>query len=342
MLEKMRVENFQAHELLDIEFDPLITTLVGPSDVGKSSILRALRWCCLNRPRGDGFIRRGSKRMRVRLKVSDGTQDSTIRRERGGSENVYALGKEEYRAFSNDVPQSIQDVLNLSELNFVGQHDAAFWFNLSPSEVARQLNKMVDLDSIDRATVSLSQHLRQLKAEMGVVSGRLEEAEKEYADSKYAPNADADLKQVELWEERWKVSVDLCDRLDGVVWGLEVDSKSLKTQRQKKKQLDNAAALCLDCATKNSDLDRLELLIDGLEDSQKLTDIKVPDISRVGCCLKELQSIESSIGSLEPLVHGCQSVVVRLDENRVRLRKAKKQLTDELGGQCPLCGGEIK
>jgi DNA repair exonuclease SbcCD ATPase subunit len=341
MLEKMRVENFQAHELLDIEFDPLITTIVGPSDVGKSSILRALRWCCLNRPRGDGFIRRGSKRMRVRLKVG-GDQEGTIRRERGGSENVYALGKSEYRAFGNDVPESIQRTLNLSELNFVGQHDAAFWFNLSPSEVARQLNKMVDLDSIDRATTSLSQHIRQLRVEMGVVSDRLDKAKKEYTDSKYVPNADADLKQVELWEDRWKVSADLSDRLGEVVGGLEESVKSLKVQRQRKKQLDDVVELGLDCKTKNSDIHWLELLIDGLEDSQKLMDVKVPNINQVGVCLKELQDIESDVSSLKSLVLGCQSMAARLDENRAALKKAKKQLTDELGGRCPLCGGEMK
>ena len=43
-IESLSLHNFQCHEHLDIAFDPQLTTIVGPSDVGKTAILRALKW----------------------------------------------------------------------------------------------------------------------------------------------------------------------------------------------------------------------------------------------------------------------------------------------------------
>ena len=73
MLEKLRIINFQKHEDLTVSFDDRITTIVGPSDVGKSAVLRALRWVLTNQPDGSGFIREGEKNASVVLRVDGRT-----------------------------------------------------------------------------------------------------------------------------------------------------------------------------------------------------------------------------------------------------------------------------
>lgn len=57
---KLRIQNFQAHKDTTIEFD-CITTIVGPSDIGKSAVLRALKWVAKNEPKGTSFVRDGDK-----------------------------------------------------------------------------------------------------------------------------------------------------------------------------------------------------------------------------------------------------------------------------------------
>lgn len=57
---KLRIQNFQAHKDTTIEFDR-ITTIVGPSDIGKSAVLRALKWVAKNEPNGTSFVRDGDK-----------------------------------------------------------------------------------------------------------------------------------------------------------------------------------------------------------------------------------------------------------------------------------------
>lgn len=57
---KLRIQNFQAHKDTTIEFDR-IATIVGPSDIGKSAVLRALKWVAKNEPKGISFVRDGDK-----------------------------------------------------------------------------------------------------------------------------------------------------------------------------------------------------------------------------------------------------------------------------------------
>ncbi len=68
-LVSLQLVNFQVHTGLIIDFSPGITTIVGPTDHGKSSILRALRWVCLNDLSGEQFIREGRKSCAVCLFV---------------------------------------------------------------------------------------------------------------------------------------------------------------------------------------------------------------------------------------------------------------------------------
>lgn len=58
---KLRIQNFQAHKDTTIEFDRITTIVGGPSDTGKSAVLRALKWVVKNEPKGTSFIRDGDK-----------------------------------------------------------------------------------------------------------------------------------------------------------------------------------------------------------------------------------------------------------------------------------------
>jgi exonuclease SbcC len=106
---RMVIENFQSHKRTEIDLTDGLNVFVGPSDSGKSAILRALRWLLYNQPRGSDFIRAGSDRCRVTLTLSDGV---TIVRERSPSLNRYHLidpdGNEQvFEGFGGTVPQEV-------------------------------------------------------------------------------------------------------------------------------------------------------------------------------------------------------------------------------------------
>ena len=91
MIRKLRIRNFQRHEQLDINIDTKVVAITGPTDTGKSSVLRALRWATMNKPSGIGHIRDGCDQVEVTVKLDDGTQ---IKRSRSKTKNSYLIKRD--------------------------------------------------------------------------------------------------------------------------------------------------------------------------------------------------------------------------------------------------------
>lgn len=147
MIRTLKVKNFQSHSSSEIEFSPKVNVIIGPSDQGKTSLLRAMRWVIENRPNGTGFRSRFTKEDTVvTVETTDG---DVISRSRGEQRNTYGLNEEELVGFGTDVPDSILDALDISSVNYQYQHDPPFLLSESAGAVARFLNQTVALDQID-------------------------------------------------------------------------------------------------------------------------------------------------------------------------------------------------
>lgn len=199
MFEKLFIQNFQTHEKLRIDFDPAITSIVGPSDAGKSAIIRALRWVCINQPNGDAFIRHGTKGATVRL-VVDG-RSVTRRRAAGGRANEYKLDDQEFTAFGiGGVPEPIEGLLNLGPVSWQGQHDPAFWLSATPGEVSRQLNAIVNLGIIDDTLTGVGRAVTRARSRLEVAEENLTKAKAEHDNLAWVPVFAADLDVVNTTE----------------------------------------------------------------------------------------------------------------------------------------------
>lgn len=157
----LHLKDFQCHADLEIKFSSRITTLLGPTDCGKSAVLRALRWGCLNDFQGEGFVREGARRAEVEVVFREGDKSFLLVRVKGGGVNLYVLDGKEYRSFGTGVPEDIQRKLQLHPLHFQDQHDPPFWFHETAGEVSRRLNAVVDLSVMDSALGYVAGRLRQ-------------------------------------------------------------------------------------------------------------------------------------------------------------------------------------
>jgi DNA repair exonuclease SbcCD ATPase subunit len=160
MIKSIRLENFQSHKNTTINFCDGVNAIVGLSDSGKTAILRALRWVVTNKPTGDAFQSYWGGDTSVTIILGDGT---AITRKRTKSDNLYVKDDKEYRAFGQDVPEDIRKAFDLNDINLQGQMDAPFLLSQSPGEVAQILNKVVNLDVIDKAISSIRK--QKLKAD---------------------------------------------------------------------------------------------------------------------------------------------------------------------------------
>jgi exonuclease SbcC len=193
MIHSLRLQNFQSHKDTKLEFSPGVNVIAGPSDSGKTAILRALHWLVNNRPSGDAFRSWWGGTTSVTLK----TKKRKIVREKGSKSNQYQRGEEQYKAFGQDVPERISQALKFSPINTQFQMDAPFLLSLSPGEVAKQLNAVARLDVIDRALSSLTGMVR--KAE-GAAKGARDQCVRyalELRSFEHLDEHDAQLKSIE-------------------------------------------------------------------------------------------------------------------------------------------------
>lgn len=197
MLKRLRLKNFQKHDRLIVEFDA-ITTIIGDNDRGKSTILRALRWVCLNDRRGNSFIKRDTTRTRVSLEEDD----HRIVRVRGARTNLYTLDGQEYKSFHNSVPSDISNILQCDAINFQRQHESPFWFALTPAQVSRELNSIVNLEAIDQALALASQRLKKAKLAVDLSQSKLQDARTERVKLAWVPELDERLRQLEQQHKR--------------------------------------------------------------------------------------------------------------------------------------------
>jgi len=189
MLKFLSIQNFQSHKDTSLEFAPGVNIIVGPSNSGKTAILRALNWLLKNRPLGDGFIHWGEQQANVHLVVGNCGQDVIVARDRSKSKNVYVLntnGKElKFTAFGNNPPQEVIDSLNIGDINIQSQFNPYFLVFDSPGTIASYIRSVTGLEKLDIVSDLLSSRVRKAKitvsdrgGELQVVSGQLQEIEK--------------------------------------------------------------------------------------------------------------------------------------------------------------------
>ncbi len=165
---------------------------MGESDGGKSSVVRAIRWLALNRPTGKAFIRHGCKRVRVNLLA-----EKRVQRTKGKTENTCKVDGNVLAAVGKEVPDAVKALLNLGSLNFQCQHDPPFWLTISPGDVAKELNEVINLSLIDRCMAILRSQARKARDVAEISEARLRKATWERDRLNWTVQANRDLAYVE-------------------------------------------------------------------------------------------------------------------------------------------------
>jgi len=165
MLKLLKIENFQSHNKTQLSFHEGVNVIVGSSDCGKTAIIRALRWVIWNRPSGDHIrsVWGGD------TSVTIGTEDATIVRSKSKQDTYHLRDKDrdlDFRAIGTNVPEEVQKLLNITEINLQGQLDSPFLISDTPGAVAAHFNKVARLDKIDSSIQSVNSAIRKLDADI--------------------------------------------------------------------------------------------------------------------------------------------------------------------------------
>ena len=195
------IRNFQRHRRLVLRFAH-VTTLVGPTDAGKSAVLRALRWASLNDTIGTDFVRDGARRASVSLIVRERKRKWIVRRTKGSGTNLYQINGVNYKAFGSQPPDDVRALLRLDTLNFQDQHDGPFWLGETAGEVSRRLNAVVDLSVMDEALARAAAGVRSANERLDVVTAQWKELELDLAEMRKQRKRIKDFKRLKKLQLR--------------------------------------------------------------------------------------------------------------------------------------------
>lgn len=244
-LKKVILKNFQSHEYTEIELVKGINAIIGPSDSGKTAIIRGIRWALYNEPSGDSFRRHQTKETEVKLEFSDGF---SLLRGRKSTTNYYKISEEDgeeayYEAFGNTLPPEIEEHLGIrqvslaknlkEELNISRQLDPPFLLGESPRVKAEAIGRLSGAYIADLALEKLSKELRDQQREIRNEEREIQEAEDSLKNYEHLIEEEKILKTI----DKLFVKIEEREILLGKVSEFSKKLEKVHLQRKKEEQV---------------------------------------------------------------------------------------------------------
>jgi len=198
VLNKVRIIDFQSLHDVDLELGRF-TVIVGPSDVGKSAVIRAIHSAVTNRS-GQDFIRSGAKESKIALVFEDGV----LAWLKGGSA-TYKLGKKEFEKPGRTVPEEVANFLRLGDIqvgdeklnpNIHGQFQPPFLVTSSPGTRARLIGEMSGINTLYLAIAESNRRGQASKRLRTTRIGDLEKSKEELRGYSHLPAVQVGLNAV--------------------------------------------------------------------------------------------------------------------------------------------------
>jgi len=233
MIQSLSIKNFQSHKDTSLDFHPGVNVIVGSSDSGKTSVIRALRWLIWNRPNGDDFRSDWGGETSVEVIVDD----KSIRRSKD-KENLYEIGavnSQDYKklkAFGTKIPEQIQGLLNIDDTNLQKQFDSPFLISASPGEVAAYFNQIAHLETIDSSISYVNGKVLNLNASHKADTATLEESQEELKQYDYLQKFEIDLEELEHQASAHIQKISSQKRLRAHLELMESNNVSIQKQEQ--------------------------------------------------------------------------------------------------------------
>lgn len=299
IITKVKIENFQSHENTIIDFHSGLNIITGPSDNGKSAIIRAIKWVLFNEPRGTDFIRQGTSAAKVTIEMDNG---NSIIRERSSGKNRYTVIYPDsepivFEGFGNDIPQEVVGAHGItkayldsslsSSLNIAEQLDGPFLLSETGSVRAKAIGRLIGLHIIDKAIKNTNVDLRRENQFKDKASSELNEVESTLKEYGFLKDVEVRLEKSDRIIQNITKVLDRKKRLEANLKSIISIEADYITQRDVAKRLDK--------------LERYELCLKNIE-------IINEKLSKLKRAYKALNEIDIEINSASYIIRNTERI----------------------------------
>lgn len=190
-IQEVTIEGYQSHVHSTFRLSPGLTVITGPSDAGKTAIIRALRWFAFNEPTGeaflhtirnpDGTVKEAVDQVKVSVTFDNGVTVTKIRR-KGKTTYTHSLFPTAWE--KAEIPPEIKETLGLVKqqygdfetcLNFAFQLDAPFMLSESASVGAKVLGKLAGTEIVDKSISEVNKKTHQTRTDISYADKQIGE-----------------------------------------------------------------------------------------------------------------------------------------------------------------------
>jgi exonuclease SbcC len=189
MITHLKLQNFQSHKNTEVTFTKGLNGIIGSSNVGKSALIRAMRWILFNE-RYSNFTTWGQKATRGEITFDSGIK---LIRERSKTVNKYIIvenGKERELNNFGDYPEELHLIVKTNflqlddktefNLSAMAQHDSIFLLTQTGSVKAKAINSLIGAHIIDNVLREILLDGRKAKNTLDEATSQIAEKSKEF------------------------------------------------------------------------------------------------------------------------------------------------------------------
>lgn len=344
MINNIEIQNYQSHKESFLEFDKNVNVIIGTSDSGKTAILRALNWCVYNSPNGDSFRSKWGGDTSVSIQVDD----HIIKRLKSKKDNSYFIDDNEYKAFGQNVPEEVTKIINFSDLNIQYQLDIpGFLLAQSAGENARYLNKIINLDIVDKSLKNIERQKRENNKNIKFLESELKTQEIEM--QKFS--------DIDDLENKVKITENLIEKERytrkryTILFETITDIKEIQNKLEKNIDFEKAENIIINIEKQNKKEQKVKEKISTLisfinsinEYNNKILILnkyirKENNINNMLLLLekeKKLRKKEKKYDLFFKTVYIINSDIEKINMN---LKEKEKEFKKLFAGKCPICG----
>lgn len=327
MLKSLELKNFQSHVHSVIEFCPGTNAIVGTSDSGKSSIIRALNWLIFNRPRQHKAYKNYLAGKKDEYSVKGTFDNGWVQRFKTPKENSYRVStqKEPLAAIRTDVPDEAQAIMGMSDVNLQSQHAPYFLLDnnqYKPSAVASAFNEIAGLEVMDECSAEVAKMVRQLSGQEKQLDKDIDITTEQLEELDWVPQADIQIKKLSALEQTITAVQSELQAIQALVQNAETVQQQLSALPD----VNTVKTLCATLSKHDKRIHLKQTKINALTTLCTTYDTTDTALRKIRSVNKEIKAVSSNVTGVHTTLQKTTERIVELTQITTAYTKLRKSL----------------